>query len=77
MKLKSTLSFFAVIIFFVLTATNSLQAQQYKLRQATTMAGMKSESTIYIKGMRKRTEGGGYMGILSPLNSVTCNGLLK
>ena len=33
-------------------------AQHYKLRQTSTMMGMKSETTIYVKGMRKRTEGG-------------------
>ena len=37
--------------------------QQYKLRQATSMMGMKSETIIYVKGMRKRTESQGMMGI--------------
>lgn len=35
-------------------------AQQYKVQQTTSMAGIKSETTIYVKGMPKRTEGGGY-----------------
>src|SRR6185369_9665263 len=42
---------------------NSAEAQQYKLTQSNSMMGMKSTSTIYVKGMRKRTEGGGIMGI--------------
>jgi hypothetical protein len=46
----------------MVTAGNAVQAQQYKLRQTTTMSGMKSETTIYVKGSRKRTEGGGFMG---------------
>ena len=33
------------------------------------MMGMKSETTIYVKGMRKRTEGGGYTGM--PNNLIT------
>ena len=33
------------------------------------MMGMKSETTIYVKGMRKRTEGGGYAGM--PNNLIT------
>ncbi len=40
-------------------------AQQYKLHQATTIMGMKTESTIYVKGSRKRTEGGTVMGIVN------------
>lgn len=47
----------------------NVSAQQYKLRQTTSMMGMNSESTIYVKGMRKRTEGGSYMG--QPNNLVT------
>lgn len=61
MKLKPTLVFLIGIV--VLTAaTNTIFAQQYKLRQSTSMTGMNSESTIYVKGSRKRTEGGGFMG---------------
>ncbi len=47
----------------LLSVGNSARAQQYKLRQANTMMGMKSESTIYVKGMRKRTESPGMMGM--------------
>lgn len=38
-------------------------AQQYKLKQTTSTMGMQSTTTIYVKGMRKRTEGGGMMGM--------------
>jgi hypothetical protein len=55
--------FFAAILIVVPLIHPAAHAQQYKLRQANSMAGMKSESTIYVKGMRKRTEGGGIMGI--------------
>lgn len=50
----------------------SVQAQQqYKLRQTTDMSGMKTESTIYVKGMRKRTEGGGgMMGMGAKLTTI-------
>lgn len=68
MKPHTALFFLAA---FLLTAStvNKVNAQQYKLRQTTNMMGMKSESTIYVKGMRKRTEGGGFMG--QPNNLVT------
>ncbi len=48
-------------------------AQQYKIRQATIMSGMQSESTIYVKGMRKRTEGGGFMGMTNPATIEQCD----
>jgi hypothetical protein len=38
-------------------------AQEYKIKQSTSVSGMKIESTVYVKGPRKRTEGGGTMGI--------------
>src|SRR5688500_7923980 len=44
-------------------------AQQYKLRQVSSVGGMKIESTVYVKGMRKRTEGGAMMGMSN--NMVT------
>ena len=42
---------------------NPAHGQQYKLRQSSEMMGMKTDITIYVKGMRKRTEGGGMMGM--------------
>jgi hypothetical protein len=62
---KYLLFFTAVIIIFVSTNTTA-KAQQYKLRQSAGMMGMKSESTIYVKGMRKRTESAGMMGMPAP-----------
>ena len=35
--------------------------------------GMKSESTIYVKGMRKRTESGGFMGMTQPTTIEQCD----
>jgi hypothetical protein len=57
-------------IFFLLTMIVlyilPVDAQQYKLKQSTGMMGMKNESTIYVKGMRKRTESNGSMGMPAP-----------
>jgi hypothetical protein len=48
--------------------------QQYKLRQTTDMMGMKTESTIYVKGMRKRTEPGSMMGMpAQPITIEQCD----
>lgn len=46
--------------------TNDCSAQQYKLKQTTGMMGMKTESTVYVKGMRKRTESAAMMGMPAP-----------
>lgn len=59
----------AVIVITAFCPPVSAQ-QQYKLRQSTGMMGMKSESTIYVKGMRKRTESGGYMGQTNNLVTI-------
>jgi hypothetical protein len=59
---------FISIAFFIaanIKSTISI-AQQYKIKQSTEMMGMKTESTIYVKGMRKRTEAGGMMGMPAP-----------
>jgi hypothetical protein len=63
MKVRVNIFFFAINLLAVLLMADTAGAQQYKLRQSTSMMGMKSESTIYVKAMRKRTEGGGYMGM--------------
>lgn len=63
--MKRTL-FFCTLFFFLLSLGLHSSAQQYKLRQVTNMMGMKSESTIYVKGMRKRTEAGAMMGMPAP-----------
>ncbi len=60
------------ILFFYLALGFVLQAdaQQYKLRQVTSMAGMKTEFTVFVKGMRKRTEGGAMMGIPFSITTI-------
>lgn len=58
--------FFLAALLLLLSAGIPAKSQQYKLRQVTNMMGMKSESTIYVKGMRKRTEAGAMMGMPAP-----------
>ncbi|TAL46479.1 MAG: hypothetical protein EPN92_06150, partial [Chitinophagaceae bacterium] len=67
--MKKPVYFLIALFIAALSAGNSAKAQQYKLRQANTMMGMKTESTVYVKGMRKRTESPGMMGMGS--NQVT------
>lgn len=64
--MKKYLLFFTISLLTIFSTANKTQAQQYKLRQSTGMMGMKSESTIYVKGMRKRTESAGMMGMPAP-----------
>ena len=66
---KPFFCFTAILIIF-LSAGNEARGQQpYKLRQVNNMMSMKTESTIYVKGMRKRTEPGSMMGM--PAQPVT------
>ncbi len=58
------------ILILIIYLPETGHAQHYKLRQASSMMGMKSESTIYVKGMRKRTEGGGMMGMGSNIVTI-------
>jgi hypothetical protein len=51
----------AVILTIFLTSISF--AQNYKIRQTVSMNGQKSDTTVYVKGARKRTEGGAIMGI--------------
>lgn len=60
--MKTIRLLFSAIIFSIFLTGFSF-AQNYKIRQVTTMNGQKSESTVYVKGSRKRTEGSGIMGI--------------
>ena len=61
--MKKHLFFFTVILLAAISTSNQAGAQEYKLRQTNSMMGMKSESTVYVKGMRKRTEPGSTMGM--------------
>jgi len=68
--MRKLIVFPAVILFTITGINNTTHAQQYKLRQSTEMMGMKTESTVYIKGMRKRTEGGSMMGMMGMGSNV-------
>lgn len=63
----------AASLIFISITTESTAQQQYKLRQVNNTMGMKSESLIYVKGMRKRTEGGGVMGMTTPTTIQQCD----
>jgi hypothetical protein len=54
---------FLAINLFLTCAASTAFAQNYKIKQVMTMNGQKISSTVYVKGARKRTEGGGIMGI--------------
>lgn len=74
MKIQTISFLFAFTALVSLSTVNTAGAQQYKLRQSTSVSGMKSESTIYVKGMRKRTEGSGFMGAAaSPVTIEQCD----
>lgn len=68
--MRKSFFFFVAILITALSINNAAWAQQYKFRQVNTMMGMKSESTVYVKGMRKRTEGSGMMGIGANLITI-------
>ena len=61
--MKKLFFFFAGFFIAMVFISHPADAQQYKLKQVSNVMGMKSESTIFVKGMRKRTEGGGMMGL--------------
>ena len=56
----------AMLATYILFIGITVQAQEYKIRQSTNMVGMKSESVVYVKGMRKRTENSGMMSMSLP-----------
>ena len=64
--MKKSLFFFTAFVLTMFSVSKPAYAQQYKLRQVNSMMGMKTESTIYVKGMRKRTESSGMMGMAAP-----------
>ncbi len=72
--MKMKMNFMVLAIIAILFFQGNLEAQQYKLRQVTNTMGMKIESTIYVKGMRKRTEPGSIMGMpASPITIEQCD----
>jgi hypothetical protein len=64
--MKKTFFLLTIAAIVFLFPDERLEAQNYKLRQVTKLMGMNTESTIYVKGMRKRTEAGGMMGMPAP-----------
>ncbi len=68
---KYFFSLLAVLISFC--TIQQTEAQEYKIRQTTSMMGMKMESTVYVKGMRKRTESGAMMGMTQPVTIEQCD----
>lgn len=73
--MKRQLFLFVAIMMVIVSGQNDIAAQQYKLRQVTKMMGMNMESTIYVKGMRKRTEPGSMMAGMpaSPITIEQCD----
>src|SRR5689334_15684400 len=59
--MRKTVFFIASIWIVLLSTGNEARGQQYKIRQQNSMMSMKTESTVYVKGMRKRTEPGSAM----------------
>lgn len=69
--MRKLLVYITVVFFIIIDLNSAAHAQQqYKLRQSTAVMGMKSETTVYVKAMRKRTEGGGMMGMGSSLVTI-------
>ena len=64
--MKKSLFYVTTFLIIVLSVGNKAGAQQYKLRQVNNIMSMNTESTIYVKGMRKRTETGSMMGMPAP-----------
>lgn len=73
MKVKATLFIFTCIATAMILIPGTADAQQYRIRQVNKTMGMQSESTVYVKGKRKRTEGGGYMGMTNPTTIEQCD----
>ncbi|HRE38657.1 MAG TPA: hypothetical protein PK092_09435 [Chitinophagaceae bacterium] len=72
--MKKNIFLFTIVSLGFLFSNTKTEAQQYKFRQVTNMMGMKMETTIYVKGMRKRTEPGSMMGMpASPITIEQCD----
>lgn len=48
---------------FILLASAGAAKADYKIKQRITIQGQTMELTVYVKGSRQRTEGGGFMGM--------------
>ncbi len=71
--MKKFFLFFYAAVIALLSFVHTATAQQYKIRQVNEISGMKSESTVYVKGMRKRTESAGLMGMSTPTTIEQCD----
>lgn len=67
MKISIKLISFAILLGLGATAAF---AQNYKIKQSTSMSGHNMESTVYVKGSRKRTENGGMMGMTNDVATI-------
>src|SRR6187549_1436826 len=70
MKTRNKIFAILATILAIVASNENVSAQQYKLRQVTSVMSMTSETTIYVKGMRKRTEGGGYAGMTNVVTTI-------
>src|SRR5437879_3313920 len=61
-QMTDTKIFFGLALVLGVLAVG-VDAQNYKIKQSTSMNGQTFSSTIYVKGQRKRTESGGFMGM--------------
>jgi hypothetical protein len=68
--MRKYLVFITTVLFMIISLPHAIHAQQYKLKQGSNLMGLKTESTIYVKGMRKRTEGGMIMGMGANLATI-------
>jgi len=70
--MKNNLPFLLTLLVSLLLLSPT-EAQEYKIRQSSSVMGMKMESTVYVKGMRKRTEPGTIMGMSQPITIEQCD----
>lgn len=70
--MKKTLLFLSACIAGLIFSAKT-EAQEYKIRQSTSVMGMKMESTVFVKGMRKRTESAPMMGMSQPITIEQCD----
>jgi hypothetical protein len=69
--MKKFISFFLPLFILTSFISENAFAQHYKLRQTSSIMGMKSETIIYVKPMRKRTEGNAMMPGMPGANIAT------
>ena len=59
----NTIRLLITALILLVFSTGVSLAQNYKIRQTVSMSGQKSESTVYVRGSRKRTEYSGFMAM--------------